>query len=81
MEHPFISGQDLEGQPLEQLEKQISDLNKKLRWAQASRNSALVHQVAMALESYQTVLNRRLEQRYNQGSGNNNPYVTQVDIG
>lgn len=81
MEHPFINGQDLESRTIEELEKSVSELNKKLRWAQASRNSALASQIAMALESYRTVLDRKIQQRYNQSSGNNNPYVTQVDIG
>jgi hypothetical protein len=56
MEHPLIS--DANDLSLEDLQTRISDLYKKLSWAQR-HNQHLAHQISMALETYRNNLQQR----------------------
>ena len=49
MEHPLIN--DAHDLTMEQLQTRISDLQRKLAWAQRS-NARLAQQISMALETY-----------------------------
>ena len=52
MEHPFLNPQDIEQLKLEEIQNKISELTKKLTIAYQTGNMYLVHQVEMALETY-----------------------------
>lgn len=58
MEHPFIS--DLSDKTLEELQQKISDLTSKLNFAYRTGNSALTHQLQMAIESYRNAYQKKI---------------------
>jgi len=58
MEHPLIP--NLDSLTTQQLTDKISELNKKLGIAYRTGNSYLCDQIRMALESYQTKYQERL---------------------
>jgi hypothetical protein len=60
MEHPFIS--PAPEKSLEEIQTTISELNKKLGFAYRMGNSAMIHQIKMALESYQIQFKRRTDE-------------------
>lgn len=60
MEHPFIS--DLGSKTLEELQKDISNLTTKLNFAYRTRNEPLMHQIRMALESYQNAYSKKIDE-------------------
>jgi hypothetical protein len=62
MQHPFIS--DLSGKTLEDLQSTITDLQGKLNFAFRMGNTAMIHQLRMVIESYQTESARRLDEMY-----------------
>ena len=57
MEHPLIA--NLEGLSVDQLTEKISELQKKLGIAYRSGNGYLCDQLRMALESYQTMYEKK----------------------
>lgn len=58
MQHPFIS--NLSDKSLEELQKTLSDLTSKLTFAYRMGNSALIHQLNMAIDSYRTAYNDKM---------------------
>jgi hypothetical protein len=60
MEHPLIG--DLNNLTLEELNTQISDLYRKLNIATQSGNAHLCNQLRMALESYTTKYQHKLQE-------------------
>ncbi len=58
MQHPFIT--NLSDKSLEELQKTISDLTSKLTFAYRMGNSALIHQLNMAIDSYRTAYNDKM---------------------
>lgn len=66
MEHPMIG--DLSGLSLEDLSAKISELYIKLAIAQRTGNGHLTNQVRMALESYQTQYQKKLQESYRSDS-------------
>ena len=80
MEHPLLKPEELQTKSIEDLEKIIADLTRKLSWAQKMPNGgAITNQLYMVIESYRTVLNRKIDEKYNR-QGNANPYNTKIDI-
>ena len=72
MEHPLIG--PLDTLSIDELSTKISDLNKKMSVAQRMGNGHLCNQIRMAIESYQTKHNERLQEMYqksNQELGKN----------
>ena len=67
MEHPLIS--NLDSLTTEELSSKITELNKKLTIAYRTGNAYLIHQVQMALETYQTKYTEKM--RGNGDSGFN----------
>lgn len=60
MEHPFIH--DLSDKSLEDLQNKISELMSKLNFAYKTGNSALINQIQMALESYKSAYNKKMDE-------------------
>ena len=52
MEHPFLNINEIKEMKLEEIQSKISELTKKLMIASQTGNDYLVHQVQMALETY-----------------------------
>lgn len=72
MEHPLIS--NLDGLSADELNNKISELNKKLGIAYRTGNSHLCNQLRMAIESYQTKYQEKLQ------GGNDTPFNDVIDI-
>jgi len=60
MEHPFIN--DLGDKSLEDLQTTISDLTKKLNFAYRTSNGPLISQIQMAIESYRSAYNKKMNE-------------------
>ena len=60
MEHPFISS--LSDKTLEELQGSMADLTKKLNFAYRMQNSAMIHQLNMAMESYRAEYSRKMDE-------------------
>ena len=60
MEHPFIN--DLSDKSLEDLQNKISELMSKLNFAYKTGNGPLIHQIQMALESYKSAYNKKMDE-------------------
>jgi hypothetical protein len=62
MEHPLIG--NLDELSTDQLTAQISDLSRKLGIASRTGNAHLCNQIRMALESYQTKYQEKIQAEY-----------------
>lgn len=62
MEHPFLSSQSLRDKSLEDLQQTINELTSKLTYAYRSRNSAMIGQIQMVMESYRNEYNRKMDE-------------------
>ena len=62
MEHPFISS--LSEKSLEELQTDLSELNKKLTYAMRTMNQPLIYQLRMALESYRNEYNKQMDEMF-----------------
>jgi len=60
MEHPFIN--DLSSKTLEELQREMSGLTAKLNFAYRTRNEPLLHQIRMAIESYQNAYSKKIDE-------------------
>ena len=81
MEHPLLKPEELKAKSIEDLEKIVADLNRKISYAQRMPNGGhITSQLYMVIESYRNVLNAKINEKYNSSQGNNNPYTTTVDI-
>lgn len=60
MEHPFIH--NLEDKTLEELQTSISDLTTKLNFAYRTTNGPLINQLNMAIESYRSAYNKKMDE-------------------
>lgn len=60
MEHPFIH--DLSDKSLEDLQNKISELMSKLNFAYRTGNGPLIHQIQMALGSYKSAYNKKMDE-------------------
>lgn len=73
MEHPFIT--DLSNLTIEELQEKITDLNSKLTFVYRTRNSPLIHQMTMVLESYRNAYNKKMDELINKSKTK-----TKIDI-
>jgi hypothetical protein len=62
MEHPLIG--NLDDLTVDQLTSKISELSRKLNIASRSGNAHLCNQIRMAIESYQTKYQEKLQSEY-----------------
>lgn len=60
MEHPFIN--NLDSKTLEELQTTISDLSNKLNFAYRTSNGPLISQITMAIESYRSAYNKKMNE-------------------
>jgi len=58
MEHPFI--QDLNDKSLEDLQTKLSELTNKLNFAYRMGNRPMINQINMAIDSYRTAYNKKM---------------------
>ena len=62
MEHPLIG--NLNDLTLDELSAKVADLNSKLSMAMRTGNGHLCNQIRMAIESYQTKYQEKLQESY-----------------
>ena len=62
MEHPFLDPQEIKKLKLEEIQNKITELTKKLTIAYQTGNEYLVHQVQMALETYNNAQIAKLQE-------------------
>lgn len=60
MKHPFIN--DLSDKTLEQLQETMNGLTAKLTFAHRTQNGPLIHQLNMAMESYRSEFNKKMDE-------------------
>lgn len=60
MQHPFIKS--LESKSLEELQETIGNLTQKITFAYRTGNGPLIHQLNMALDSYKTEYNKKMDE-------------------
>lgn len=60
MEHPFVN--NLDSKTLEELQTTISDLSNKLNFAYRTSNGPLISQITMAIESYRSAYNKKMNE-------------------
>lgn len=77
MEHPFIH--DADNLNLEDLQTRISDLQKKLSWAQQS-NAHLAQQISMALETYNNKYQARQREIWDNAQKSGLDYNDRINI-
>lgn len=77
MEHPFIN--NLDDLTIEQLGSKISELNKKLGIAMRSGNPYLCDQIRMALTSYNTKHQEKMQELY-KPKGDEDSFASKIDI-
>jgi hypothetical protein len=78
MEHPFIN--NLDQLDLDQLSQKIGELHKKLAIAHRSGNGYLCDQIRMALDSYTSKHQQKLQEQYRKDSGNIDQFESKIDI-
>jgi hypothetical protein len=69
MDHPLIN--DIGDLTLDQLQNEISELNKKLNIAMRGGNAALIGQIRMVLDTFNNKYQAKLQEQQNKG--NNGP--------
>lgn len=77
MEHPLIG--NLDDLSVDDLGKKVSDLNQKLSIAARSGNGHLCNQLRMALESYQTKYQEKVQSTYRKQIEDSN-FNAKIDI-
>ena len=79
MEHPFIHS--LDELTVEELTARISDLHRKLAIAHRSGNGYLCDQIRMALDSYVTKQQQKLEEQWKRSAGDDGQtFDDKIDI-
>jgi len=77
MEHPLIG--NLDELTVEDLSKQVTDLKHKLTIAMRSGNGQLCNQLRMAIESYQTKYQDKVQSTYRKQIEDSN-FNSKIDI-
>jgi hypothetical protein len=79
MEHPFLH--DVHKLSLEEIGKKLSELYKKLAIAQRTGNGYLCGQIMMAIESYRSQHQVKLDELYRPQPGQSTPdFDSKIDI-
>jgi len=77
MEHPLIS--DPNNLSMEELQTRITDLQRKLAWAQR-HNQGLANQIAMALETFNNKYQQRQQEQWESQTRSGTDYSDRIDI-
>lgn len=77
MEHPLIS--DPNDLSMEELQTRITDLQRKLAWAQR-HNQGLAHQISMALETFSNKYQQRQREQWEAQTKSGTDYSDRIDI-
>ena len=77
MEHPLIAS--LDALTIDELGTKISELHKKLGIAMSMGNGYLCDQIRMALESYQSKYQQRLQESY-KSTNSDKTFDDKIDI-
>jgi hypothetical protein len=75
MEHPFLNTDEIAEMDLDDIQEKISELMTKLNVAYNVGNNNLIHQIHMALDSYNVALNKKL-----MSMGTTEKYTDKIDI-
>lgn len=78
MEHPLIT--DIDHLTIEQLQSKISELQKKLAFAQRTGNGHLVSQLRMALETFNNRYQVKLKAMYDEQNKNSPDHSDKINI-
>jgi len=78
MEHPFLDTEEITKMKLEDIQSKVTELTSKLQFAYNTNNGALIHQLSMALESYNTAMQRKLSEMFPKDQ--EEKYKNKIDI-
>ena len=78
MEHPLIH--DISSLTVDELTNRISDLHKKLAFAHRTGNGQLCNQIRMAIDSYTSEQNKKLDEQFKKSSGDSDPFDNKINI-
>jgi len=79
MEHPLIDTDEINKLTVDEIGSKISELNKKLTWA-LRYNASVANQIRMALDSYQTIYQKKQDEIWNKSNPDGNNYQDRIDI-
>lgn len=79
MEHPLITNADTLS--IDELQSRINDLSRKLSMAHRMQNASLRYQIQMAIETYQTQLQKKQQELLSKNSKDSgSDYTDRIDI-
>ena len=78
MEHPLIT--DVDNLTIDELQGKISELNKKLSFAQRMGNANLVNQIRMAIETFRNKYQQKMQVIQDNQNKNNPDFGDSIDI-
>ena len=78
MEHPLIT--DIDNLTIDELQGKISELSKKLSFAQRIGNAQLVDQIRMAIETFRNRYQQKMQAIHDNQNKNNPDFSDKIDI-
>ena len=78
MEHPLIT--DIDNLTIDELQGKISELNKKLSFAQRIGNAQLANQIRMAIETFRNKYQQKMQSIHDNQNKNNPDFSDKIDI-
>ena len=76
MKHPFIN--DLDDLSVEDLQNKLTDLHNKITFAYRTGNSALIHQLNMAIERYREADNKKIDSVFDKNKTQTKIQITKI---
>ena len=62
MQHPFLDINEILKLSLDEIQTRVSDLTGKLNFAHRTRNAAMIAQLQMVIETYQSAAAQKLDE-------------------
>jgi hypothetical protein len=78
MEHPLIT--DIDNLTIDELQGKISELSKKLSFAQRMGNAQLSNQIHMAIETFRNKYQQKMQAMQDKQDKNNPDFSDRIDI-
>jgi hypothetical protein len=78
MEHPLIT--DIDNLTIDELQSKISELSKKLSFAQRIGNAQLANQIRMAIETFRNKYQQKMQAMQDNQDKNNPDFSDRIDI-